>query len=98
MVRELSRKASARSGVFFFQAEDGIRDGHVTGVQTCALPIYAMLHRDAGKEKQWYHGSTVAASPIPALSVPELSREDPCQQPDVQEEVAAQSEDRKSVV
>src|SRR5439155_9906471 len=27
---------------FFFQAEDGIRDGHVTGVQTCALPILAM--------------------------------------------------------
>src|SRR5439155_14631540 len=26
---------------FFFQAEDGIRDGHVTGVQTCALPIWA---------------------------------------------------------
>src|SRR5215208_8149800 len=25
---------------FFFQAEDGIRDGHVTGIQTCALPIY----------------------------------------------------------
>src|SRR5690606_29197698 len=25
--------------VFFFQAEDGIRDFHVTGVQTCALPI-----------------------------------------------------------
>src|SRR5690625_7670667 len=25
--------------VFFFHAEDGIRDGHVTGVQTCALPI-----------------------------------------------------------
>src|SRR5256885_13001986 len=26
---------------FFFQAEDGIRDYKVTGVQTCALPIYA---------------------------------------------------------
>src|SRR5690606_40362424 len=26
--------------LFFFQAEDGIRDFHVTGVQTCALPIY----------------------------------------------------------
>src|SRR5260370_21647282 len=26
--------------VFFFQAEDGIRDSSVTGVQTCALPIY----------------------------------------------------------
>src|SRR5690606_41162449 len=25
--------------MFFFQAEDGIRDFHVTGVQTCALPI-----------------------------------------------------------
>src|SRR5207249_7302271 len=26
--------------LFFFQAEDGIRDRNVTGVQTCALPIY----------------------------------------------------------
>src|SRR5207253_8663723 len=26
-----------------FQAEDGIRDGHVTGVQTCALPISSSL-------------------------------------------------------
>src|SRR6266511_726737 len=32
---------------FFFQAEDGIRDFHVTGVQTCALPISA---RRAGQE------------------------------------------------
>src|SRR5260221_8169529 len=28
---------------FFFQAEDGIRDHCVTGVQTCALPIYFEL-------------------------------------------------------
>src|SRR5205823_9277294 len=28
---------------FFFQAEDGIRDKLVTGVQTCALPIFALL-------------------------------------------------------
>src|SRR5690606_40223292 len=27
----------------FFQAEDGIRDFHVTGVQTCALPICSVL-------------------------------------------------------
>src|SRR5215469_11249547 len=27
---------------FFFQAEDGIRDLYVTGVQTCALPIFAV--------------------------------------------------------
>src|SRR5688500_19850324 len=28
---------------FFFQAEDGIRDYKVTGVQTCALPIYKTM-------------------------------------------------------
>src|SRR5207237_4322132 len=32
--------------IFFFQAEDGIRDSSVTGVQTCALPISnARAHR-----------------------------------------------------
>src|SRR5256885_5386073 len=30
--------------VFFFQAEDGIRDYKVTGVQTCALPISGDAH------------------------------------------------------
>src|SRR5690554_7568720 len=30
---------------FFFQAEDGIRDADVTGVQTCALPISAAARR-----------------------------------------------------
>jgi len=30
---------------FFFQAEDGIRDRDVTGVQTCALPIYTCLEK-----------------------------------------------------
>src|SRR5699024_6545371 len=29
--------------IFFFQAEDGIRDRNVTGVQTCALPILAQV-------------------------------------------------------
>src|SRR5687767_15178634 len=33
---------------FFFQAEDGIRDKLVTGVQTCALPISRGLDRGAG--------------------------------------------------
>src|SRR2546429_7197666 len=33
--------------VFFFQAEDGIRDVAVTGVQTCALPISRLLERAA---------------------------------------------------
>src|SRR5256884_5678952 len=35
----MARWAHAFRSVFFFQAEDGIRDVAVTGVQTCALPI-----------------------------------------------------------
>src|SRR5699024_9185633 len=34
---------------FFFQAEDGIRDRNVTGVQTCALPILATIDRSTWK-------------------------------------------------
>src|SRR6266850_3431961 len=34
---------------FFFQAEDGIRDYKVTGVQTCALPISSVLGTAAGR-------------------------------------------------
>src|SRR5689334_24724051 len=33
---------SFRNNLFCFQAEDCIRDGTVTGVQTCALPIFAV--------------------------------------------------------
>src|SRR5438876_6798997 len=36
---------------FFFQAEDGIRDGRVTGVQTCALPISVGTASAAPNEK-----------------------------------------------
>src|SRR5260370_6338799 len=37
---------------FFFQAEDGIRDSSVTGVQTCALPISVVEEDDI----DWIHG------------------------------------------
>src|SRR5437660_4317951 len=57
---------------FFFQAEDGIRDGHVTGVQTCALPIYRRL-RDRGGDRtrrdlldpDALYGHTIPASRLP---------------------------------
>src|SRR5207248_6139793 len=42
------KTGTAASIVFFFQAEDGIRDRTVTGVQTCALPISPHL-RGAGR-------------------------------------------------
>src|SRR5688500_20288972 len=37
---------------FFLQAEDGIRDYKVTGVQTCALPIFALADRH-GRDAPW---------------------------------------------
>src|SRR5690606_39283672 len=40
---------------FFFQAEDGIRDFHVTGVQTCALPILGVRIGDMGVAKDGSH-------------------------------------------
>src|SRR6266478_8647380 len=39
---------------FFFQAEDGIRDLTVTGVQTCALPIYHRV-RCFRIDEEWEH-------------------------------------------
>src|SRR5690554_6462878 len=43
---------------FFFQAEDGIRDADVTGVQTCALPIY--LEQEITRPFGWSFESVVA--------------------------------------
>src|SRR5690625_6789873 len=43
--------------MFFFQAEDGIRGGHVTGVQTCALPIW----RTYVQYKPFYKKHTASA-------------------------------------
>src|SRR5260221_4656129 len=40
VVKEIVRGSGLCVVFFFFQAEDGIRDHCVTGVQTCALPIY----------------------------------------------------------
>src|SRR5690625_7583362 len=52
--------------IFFFQAEDGIRDGHVTGVQTCALPISARRSCPASATSPppcWWRDPTAAATP-----------------------------------
>src|SRR5258708_15072459 len=43
--------SSCRSLFFFFQAEDGIRDDLVTGVQTCALPISFLLLACTGTQR-----------------------------------------------
>src|SRR5471032_2444409 len=46
-VIDLKGRLGADVIIFFFQAEDGIRDRDVTGVQTCALPIYVSAWPDA---------------------------------------------------
>src|SRR5207249_11969171 len=43
---------------FFFQAEDGIRDRNVTGVQTCALPIFQKVREDFGLTRLDYNISS----------------------------------------
>src|SRR6266853_3454917 len=48
---------------FFFQAEDGIRDLTVTGVQTCALPIWYVL----GSKQPAYRVTTRAGRDITTL-------------------------------
>src|SRR2546429_6483208 len=54
MTRSVSRSVEVSSVVmfFFFQAEDGIRDVAVTGVQTCALPIF-----ERHKASQFFYGA-----------------------------------------
>src|SRR5204862_4849075 len=50
---------------FFFQAEDGIRDLYVTGVQTCALPIFLITGGASGDEDS----ATFEIHKIPFMSV-----------------------------
>src|SRR5438034_8837909 len=58
--------------LFFFQAEDGIRDHCVTGVQTCALPICSGLYRISGP--RFLSGEPVAFS-APQIGIPAGGRE-----------------------
>src|SRR5690606_40692707 len=51
---------------FFFQAEDGIRAFHVTGVQTCALPIYWPIIAQPAMPPT--RPATMFATPCPAHS------------------------------
>src|SRR5437762_11739631 len=53
--------------IFFFQAEDGIRDTSVTGVQTCALPILALVPEAPGdfvmaRGRSWYATESAVVS------------------------------------
>src|SRR2546426_10024626 len=53
---------------FFFQAEDGIRDYKVTGVQTCALPIYSSLEGLAKLKPAFHVKGTITAGNASQMS------------------------------
>src|SRR2546429_4126793 len=57
----MQRVSVPRRNFFFFQAEDGIRDVAVTGVQTCALPIYAEQLGILGLERRGQGGGLAVA-------------------------------------
>src|SRR5205823_9398725 len=62
---------------FFFQAEDGIRDKLVTGVQTCALPIFCCCTHSSEPvlRREWLSSGTHVTSVSAALDGPELDPE-----------------------
>src|SRR5690606_40028738 len=76
---------------FFFQAEDGIRDFHVTGVQTCALPIF-----DPACERQFGVPAAdlcaLIGSPYASLMEPEARYK---LHDDIQLQLAQRSEERR---
>src|SRR6266576_4120535 len=53
--------------LFFFQAEDGIRDLYVTGVQTCALPILPPEEREEMQRRSQVQLAMLPASRYPRL-------------------------------
>src|SRR6266536_2025758 len=57
---------------FFFQAEDGIRDPLVTGVQTCALPILRSPERAASPEAGSVRTTTAAVAAASRFEAPEI--------------------------
>src|SRR5215210_2151828 len=60
----IARMSAASRTAFFFQAEDGIRDPSVTGVQTCALPISFEVFRADSSTACLSHGRIVRRSMI----------------------------------
>src|SRR5437773_10533948 len=60
---------------FFFQAEDGIRDRDVTGVQTCALPISRRHWRGRSETHSWTDRANGGEGPRPPVKPPPRSEE-----------------------
>src|SRR2546430_3403963 len=100
LAKERANVTNAWSYVFFFfQAEDGIRDLTVTGVQTCALPIYEEYQFTSHPDQRILVGQMVPQNGI-VLSRKDLIRafENPHAAYHVGLHEFAHALDRKSVV
>ena len=77
---------------FFFQAEDGIRDWSVTGVQTCALPIWGNGTNDIDASSRFGEAGTVSLNELgtdPTQAAAELP--DNTGAPDISQECNARA-------
>src|SRR5690606_39877856 len=84
--------------IFFFQAEDGIRDFHVTGVQTCALPIFLRRNgrRPLGRRARAApDAGTGAPPPRPAALATPVRAGDPAGARRLRSQPAIRSEERR---
>src|SRR5437867_9561094 len=78
---------------FFFQAEDGIRDRTVTGVQTCALPIYTVPQLVASSGARIFVG--VASWTDPSMTAPGVFYPEGVTKPEARLRFYARSEERR---
>src|SRR5256885_6674766 len=86
--------------IVFFQAEDGIRDYKVTGVQTCALPIYPRLRSPSATAR--LRGSIVHGRPgrrvgrgLPGVRIPRETRGTTAARPFADRREQGRSEERR---
>src|SRR2546429_4634681 len=96
---ECNNKSRCKPCFFFFQAEDGIRDVAVTGVQTCALPICAALCSD-GASSARAAGGLVEAAVRAFVEIAALGKTyaTPAGPAEIVRDFSLYVEDRKSVV
>src|SRR3989442_1826665 len=80
ILRFLSNEVAKPRSFFFFQAEDGIRDADVTGVQACALPILPSKAKPSADVKGQEHvapeglGLRAIAEGFALLGIPDEER------------------------
>src|SRR5260370_1825607 len=84
--------------IFFFQAEDGIRDSSVTGVQTCALPIWSRPPVNWRKARSGVSRAIRAAPSHPRCAEPARPQSLSCPPRNRQSKSGYCDPDRKSVV